>query len=231
MTSYEPVVNLERLTRLFERYGIDSRSNFLYLTLPGSILDQFAAPRAYRRVPLQLDGRHTTSGRHSSPLTRGSLLPLALAGADLRKWIRATSLTDDEVMTAWRLAAFLHAAGLAGRDKVTLQLRRAWRGAALWTKQAVEESLGKSEALGIKIVIDEKPGAARYRAAGDPAQDRAFLVVRSPAMPAAEWGWRGRIEASGISGCDTADAIANAALRRTCRPFITWCSASRICAT
>ena len=42
MTSYEPVVNLERLTRLFERHGIDGRSNFLYLTLPGSILDQFA---------------------------------------------------------------------------------------------------------------------------------------------------------------------------------------------
>jgi glucose-6-phosphate isomerase len=180
MTSYEPVVNLERLTRLFERSGIDSRSNFLYVTLPGSILDQFAAPRAYRRVPLQLDGRHTTSGRHSSPLTRGSLLPLALAGADLREWIRATALTDDEVMTAWRLASFLHAAGLAGRDKVTLRLRRAWRGAALWTKQAVEESLGKSEALGIKIVIDEKPGVARYRAAADPAQDRAFLAVRSP---------------------------------------------------
>ncbi len=125
-------------------------------------------------MPLQLDGRHTTSGRHSSPLTRGLLLPLALAGVDLRAvGIRATSLTDDEVMTAWRLASFLHAAGLAGRDKVTLLLRRPWRGAALWTKQAVEESLGKSEALGIKIVIDEKPGAARYRAAADPAQDRA----------------------------------------------------------
>ena len=46
---------------------------------------------------------------------------------------------------AWRLAAFLHAQGLAGRDKVTLILPREWAGAALWTKQDFEESLGKSE--------------------------------------------------------------------------------------
>ena len=35
MTSYEPVVNLEKLSALYDRFGIDSRANFLYLTLPG----------------------------------------------------------------------------------------------------------------------------------------------------------------------------------------------------
>ena len=157
MTSYEPLVNLEKLAVLYERHGIDASANFLYLTLPGSLLDQFGAARGIRHVPLQMDGRYTTSGRHSGPLTRGSLYPLALAGVDLRAWMAGAIVSDDVVHTAWKLAAFLHAEGLAGRDKVTLRLPRAWAGAALWTKQDFEESLGKSERLGIKILIDQKP--------------------------------------------------------------------------
>lgn len=168
MTSWEPVVNLEKLTALFAKHKIDSRPNFLYLTLPGSLLDQFAAPRGYRKVELQLDGRNTTAGRHSGPLTRGSLYPLALAGVDLRAWIAGTFLTDDEIHTAWKLASFIHAQSEAGRDKIILLLPKKWAGASLWTKQDFEESLGKSESLGLKIVINEKLR---------PAADLAFLIV------------------------------------------------------
>ena len=178
MTSYEPVVNLEKLSALFDRFGIDARTNFLYLTLPGSLLDQFATARGYQHVPLQMDGNHTTAGRHSGPLTRGSLYPLALAGIDLRRWIKGTALNQREIGTAWTLSSFLHANGVRGCDKVTLLLPRAWSGAALWTKQDFEESLGKSESLGIKIVIGERPRPAYYRTATDPMQDRVFLAVR-----------------------------------------------------
>ena len=171
MTSFEPVVNLKALARLYERQRLDARANFLYLTLPGSLLDAFAGPRGFTRVPLQLDDRYTTSGRHSGPLTRGSLLPLALAGVDLRQWIAATNLSDGAVMRAWTLAAFVHAAGLAGRDKVTLLLPRALQGAGLWTKQDFEESLGKSEDLGVKIMIGEqRPDTGR--------DDQVILRVR-----------------------------------------------------
>jgi glucose-6-phosphate isomerase len=163
MTSYEPVVNLEALLRLYEQHRIDAGANVVYLTPPGSLLDAFAAPRGLRRVALQLDGRHSTSGRHSGPLTRGSLLPLALAGVDIRRWIAAADLSDATVSTAWKLASFLHAAGLAGRDKVALQLPRAWRGVGPWTKQDFEESLGKSEDLGIKIVLGESGRHDRVR--------------------------------------------------------------------
>ena len=38
----------------FQKNGVKSESNFLYMTLPGSLLDQFAGPRGYRRVELQL---------------------------------------------------------------------------------------------------------------------------------------------------------------------------------
>jgi len=178
MTSYEPVVNLEKLAALFDRFGIDSRANFLYLTLPGSLLDQFASARGYQRVPLQMDGDHATAGRHSGPLTRGALYPLALAGVDIRHWIRGTLLADREIATAWKLSSFLHAQGIAGRDKVTLVLPRAWSGAGIWTKQDFEESLGKSEALGIKIVVGEQSRRAYYHPAKDSRQDRAFLAVR-----------------------------------------------------
>ena len=48
------------------------------------------------------------------------------------------------------------AAALDGRDKVTLQLPAAWKGGLVWTKQDFEESLGKSEKIGIKITITPK---------------------------------------------------------------------------
>ena len=177
MTSYEPVVNLQKLAALYDRYRIDGRANFIYMTLPGSLLDEFARRRGYRRIELQLDNRNSTAGRHSSPLTRGSLYPLALCGADVRAWMDATNLCEDDIRNAWRLAAFLHAQGLAGRDKITLMLPKEWAGAALWTKQDFEESLGKSEDLGIKIVIDEKIRMPNYRAPKDPRQDRVFLAI------------------------------------------------------
>jgi glucose-6-phosphate isomerase len=178
MTSYEPVVNLEKLAVLYDRHKIDSRPNFIYMTLSGSLLDQFAGRRGYRRIELQLDNDNTTAGRHSGPLTRGSLYPLALAGADLHAWIEATFLTEEEIHTAWKLAAFMHAQGDARRDKFTLLLPQEWTGAALWTKQDFEESLGKSEEIGLKIVIQEKLRPANWRSPKDPLQDRAFLAVQ-----------------------------------------------------
>lgn len=177
MTSYEPVVNLEKLARLYDRHKIDSRPNFLYMTLPGSLLDQFASARGYRRVELQMDNGNATAGRHSGPMTRGSLYPLAFAGADLDAWIRGARVDEHEIHAAWSLASFLHAQGREGRDKVTLFLSPSLASAALWTKQDFEESLGKSEEAGIKIVIGEAPHLADYRPAGDPLQDRVFLLV------------------------------------------------------
>ena len=183
MTSYEPVVNLEMLAALFDQCEIDSRPNFLYMTLPGSLLDRFASARGYRKVELQLDNRNTTAGRHSAPLTRGSLYPLGLCGVDLRAWIEATALTAEEIRTAWKLAAFLHAHGVSGRDKVTLLPGGACAAAALWTKQDFEESLGKSDALGIKIVIGEKIKLLDYRAPKEVGQDRVFLAVQTKGQP------------------------------------------------
>ncbi len=177
MTSYEPVVNVEALARLYEKHGIESRPNFLYLTLPDSLLDQFGRSHRYRRVDVQLDGRNTTAGRHSAPLTRGSLYPLAFAKHDLHLWMQGAQLEDESVEIAFELASFLHAYGVNGQDKVTLMLPHEWNGFGIWTKQAFEESLGKSEKIGIKIVIDEPIKLTEYKPRRDPMQDRVFLHV------------------------------------------------------
>ena len=188
MTSYEPVVNLEKLCALYEKHQIDGRPNFIYMTLPGSLLDRFAGARGYRRVELQLDGENSTAGRHSAPLTRGSLYPLGLAGQNLRLWIEGADLDEDEIHQAWSLAAFLEAQARAGRDKVAWMLPKSWTGVGLWTKQDFEESLGKSEEIGIKILIGETPRAANYRRPQDPAQDRVFVAIhrKGEAHPHAE---------------------------------------------
>jgi len=184
MTSYEPVVNVQKIAARYDALRIDSRPNIYYMTLPGSLLDKFAEAREYRRVHLQLDEGNSTAGRHSAPMTRGSLYPLALAGVDLGAWISDAVLSSEEIETAWRLAAFLHAQGLAGRDKVTLLLPRGWTGAGIWTKQDFEESLGKSTEFGLKIVIGERVRMTNYRAPRDPKQDRIFLAVQIKGEPA-----------------------------------------------
>jgi glucose-6-phosphate isomerase len=184
MTSYEPVVNLQKLAAMYDAAGVDSRPNFYYMTFPGSLLDRFAAGRGYLRVPLQLDEANTTAGRHSAPMNRGSLYPLGLAGVNLRAWIEGTFLSQEEIDTAWRLASFLHVQGSEGRDKVTLLLPRSWTGAGIWTKQDFEESLGKSAEYGLKIVIAERVRLTNYRAPKDPRQDRVFWCVQLKGMQA-----------------------------------------------
>jgi glucose-6-phosphate isomerase len=183
MTSYEPVVNLERIAAAYDAVRVDSRANIYYLTLPGSLLDKFASARGYRRIALQPDDANTTAGRHSGPLTRGSLYPLALADADLNTWIAGAMLSCEEIETAWKLASFLHVQGTAGRDKVTLLLPRAWEGAGIWTKQDFEESLGKAERIAVKIVIGERVRMTNYRAPKDSRQDRVFLAVQFKGEP------------------------------------------------
>jgi len=182
-TGCEPLMVLERLEALYRKHRVDPRANFLCLAPAGSSLDELARARGWRRVDLLPDGGSALAGHHSAPLSRGSLYPLALAGVDLREWMAGACLSDDRIFTALRLAAFLHTQSLAGRDKVTLLLPKAWQGVALWTKQDFEMSLGQAGYPGIKIVAGERPRLANYRSMRDPLQDRVFWAVQQRGIP------------------------------------------------
>ncbi len=194
-SSYEPVVNLQKLANLCERHRIDSRVHFLSLAPEDSRLDSHARERGYRRTALHLDT--SPAACHGGPLTRGSLYPLALAHTDLGPWIRNACLNEKDVYTAWRLAAWIHAQGEAGRDKITLLVPKHWAGAAAWTKQAFESSLGQSEELGLKVLPCVKPRLANYRSPKDPSQDRLFLAVKVNGMPGPDTAKIGLLRRSG----------------------------------
>jgi hypothetical protein len=177
-SSYGPLLNLEKIANLYDRYGVDSQPNFLYMARDASPLAAAGRERGWRRAEIQLDGADSVAARHAAPLTRASLYPLALAKADLGLWIAGACLGQEEVHTAWRLAAFIHAQAEAGRDKLTLLLPRAWAGAGPWTKYGFEESVGKCANVGLRVVLASKPKLANYRSPKDTAQDRAFLAVQ-----------------------------------------------------
>ena len=185
-TSDGPGLNLEKLAALYDVLGLDSRPNFIHLAPAGSPPGQPASRRLHRRVALQLDDGDSIAGRHSAPLTRSSLYPLGLAGVPLHAWIAGTFLRVDEITAAFRLAAFLHQQGLAGRDKVTLALSRSLAGAAPWTKRNFEESLRLDGKAGLKVPINEPLRMADYRAPRDPRQDRVFLLAGRQGEPAVE---------------------------------------------
>jgi hypothetical protein len=195
--SRETVLNIEKLANLYERHRVDGRAHFLCLAAEGSALDALARERGYRREGLELDGGGRTAGYHCGPLTRGSLYPLALARADLAAWIQGACLGEKDINTAWRLASFLHTQAEAGRDKVTLLLPKHWAGAAVWTKRAFEECLGRSEAPGLKVIPCTKPRLANYRAPKHRDQDRTFLAVRVSGMPGPDPAKIGLLRRSG----------------------------------
>ena len=142
MTSYEPVVNLEKLATLYERHKIDSRPNFLYMTLPNSLLDKA--------------GASADTGASSCSRWKQLDCRAAQRAADARQPISArtlrrrpsrmdplgTVLSRASIDMALQLACFLDTQARPGRNKVTLLLPKEWAGAGIWTKQDFEESLG-----------------------------------------------------------------------------------------
>ncbi len=58
---------------------------------------------------MQLDDGNATAGRHSAPMTRGSLYPLAFNGVDIAAWMKAAELSETEVDAALKLAGFIQA--------------------------------------------------------------------------------------------------------------------------
>jgi glucose-6-phosphate isomerase len=215
-------------TRLEEMRIADAPRRFTAITDEGSALERLAREEGMRRVflnPADIGGRY-------SALSYFGMIPAALLGLDLEslaerasRAAEACASSDPARNDALRLGAFLAAAALAGKDKLTLLTSASLRPLGYWIEQLVAESTGK-EGRGIVPVEGEPPGFARYYSAdrffvsialaSEPVSDLAGLgtELRQAGAPWIEITLSERAElAAEFFRWETATAIAGVALR------------------
>lgn len=184
MTSVEPVFNVQHaLVPAFTAFGLDVSSHFYKVTIPGSLLDKALVPPV-ANLPHQPAEQSTCAGRHDY-VAHGMLLPLHLAGGSAREYAASLDLAPADVGAALQTAEWIAAAAeRAGHGGATLVLllppawrgrwhARAgveggagleWRDASLWFKQHIEESLGKTPSILLKVVTSlEAPSAPQQQ--------------------------------------------------------------------
>jgi glucose-6-phosphate isomerase len=155
-----------------ERSGRAAGGHFAAITDPGTPLAAAVAD-SYRAVflnPPDIGGRF-------SALSLFGLVPASLLGVDVD-----ALLADGQAMAegcresggvnpGLELGAFMGAAALAGRDKLTVLLSPTLRALGLWIEQLVAESTGK-HGKGLLPVVDEPMGRP-----DEYGEDRSFVVV------------------------------------------------------
>jgi glucose-6-phosphate isomerase len=150
----------------------DPGANFVAVTDAGTLLEQLARDRSFRRVfinPSDIGGRY-------SALSYFGLAPAAVAGVDIGRLLSRAIAASSEARTA-DSADLLFGGALGvlareGRDKLTIIASPSIASFGLWAEQLIAESTGK-EGTGI-VPIDGEP-LGRPKQYGD---DRAFIYVR-----------------------------------------------------
>jgi glucose-6-phosphate isomerase len=146
---------------------------FVAITDPGTALGQLAASRGYREVflnPPDVGGRF-------SALSLFGLVPAALVGASPDDLLAGGAAMADgcrqenHTNAGLELGAFIGAAALNGRDKLTVALPPSLASLGLWIEQLVAESTGK-HGKGALPVVDEPLGRP-----DEYGQDRAFVAI------------------------------------------------------
>ncbi len=171
------VASMERFFwhRMHAALGADAGRHFIAITDDGTALQSLASSRGYRDTfinPSDIGGRF-------SALSLFGLVPAGVAGAKAADLLAAgTAMAEgcrqeNHTNAGLELGAFLGAAALNGRDKVTLILPPSLATLGLWVEQLIAESTGK-HGKGILPVVDEPPGRT-----DDYGQDRAFVVLAS----------------------------------------------------
>ena len=151
--------------------------HFVAITDPGTELDHRARAEAFRDVfinPPDIGGRY-------SALSFFGLVPAALMGQDIEAivgWGLAMLAAADPGTLgpaenpAVALGLAIGASSLAGRDKLTLIVPKAFAAFGLWVEQLIAESTGKS-GKGIVPIAGEPLGDP-----GSYGSDRCFVRVR-----------------------------------------------------
>jgi hypothetical protein len=168
----EPNAMAAEAARRLAAAGIkDWGSRFIAVTDEGTDLHRRAVAERFREVfvnPSDIGGRY-------SALSLFGLVPAALMGVDLDAFLTAARAMaaecakEDAGNPGTALGAFMAAASLTGRDKLTLLLPDRLASLGLWIEQLVAESTGKN-GVGVVPVAGERVGTTF----GD---DRAVVVV------------------------------------------------------
>lgn len=191
LTSEEPLSHVRWFDGL--EPGVRRRS---VMTIPGSVLDEFADSRNLPRIPLQPDGGDGTPGRMSAPGTHVFQLPALLAaGSGSRLLTELVAAQDIHQVRggldapertglifrhpAARLAARIHAHLREGRNKALVVPGPGAGALSPWVEQLVEESLGK-QGRGLLVFPDQSDSLL-----ADPPDD-CFLLGLHDALPA-DW--------------------------------------------
>jgi glucose-6-phosphate isomerase len=149
--------------------------HFVAITDEGTALQSIATARGYREAflnPADIGGRF-------SALSLFGLIPADLVGGAARALLSPGATMaegcqqENHANAGLELGAYIGAAALAGRDKLTLILPPSLRTLGLWIEQLVAESTGK-HGKGVLPVVDEPLGRPE-----DYGQDRAFVVLAS----------------------------------------------------
>ncbi len=168
----EPNAMAAEAARRLEAAGIRPwGSRFIAITDEGTALHRRTVSEQFRDTfvnPSDIGGRY-------SALSLFGLVPAALMGIDIDAFMRAARAMADacrvegEENPGTSLGAFMAAAALSGRDKLTILLPDRLASLGLWIEQLVAESTGKN-GVGVVPVTGEVAGAQF----GD---DRAAVIV------------------------------------------------------
>ena len=161
-----------------QKFGAKAGSRFIVVTDPGTSLEKLAKERGFRKV---FNADPMVGGRYSA-LTHFGLVPAALMGIDLEKFLASAEKMSKQCaadVPAARnpglvLGAAMGGCTLAGRDKLTVLADQQLASVGSWLEQLIAESSGK---LGKGIVVVD--GEPRYEAASAAyGPDRLFAYLR-----------------------------------------------------
>ena len=171
------VASMERFfwARMSAAVGDSAGRHFVAITDPGTALQKLAETRGYRDIfinPPDIGGRF-------SALSLFGLVPAAVIGAPVDEILKAGRIMAEgcrqhnHANAGLELGAFIAAAALEGRDKLTVALAPSFSSLGLWIEQLVAESTGK-HGKGSLPVVDEPLGGP-----DDYGADRAFVSLTS----------------------------------------------------
>ena len=174
------VASLERFfwSRMTAALGDRASHHFVAITDPDTALQKLAETKKYREVfinPADIGGRF-------SALSLFGLVPCGLIGSDPAQLLAAgTAMAEgcrqeNRTNPGLELGAYIGAAALEGRDKLTLVLPPSLASLGLWIEQLVAESTGK-HGKGALPVVDEPLGRP-----DEYGHDRAFVASRAAAQ-------------------------------------------------